>query len=350
MGRMILDNLAMESILDIRSDQPPKDQLHYLDIVLESTDANRGTLIQKLYVDIISKSNIDFGKIPDSKGDLTKYEYYKEIESSIIALNTLAGNSPKSDELIMLNKLYDMIISLRSDYEFGYKFDIELIKLTYNIAVMSLYEMINICIMEYANYLRDVKGIEFGFKKIKKKDLIILRGVKSLLRSYENGEWQKTVSQFKKDPKNAFGLNTVLSFANKISGINLSRQNGGINGSIGAGAIVAISAVSIILLLLAVRMLIYFFYSTAAKIDNYVRIQREFLEVAIAKDPGDNTKALKKQQDMLNTFENISNFIENRILKNDNDTKRALSESNKENFNKADFTSVGIGGSDIELF
>jgi hypothetical protein len=102
-----LDNLALEAFVDIRNDQPPKDRLHYFDVVLESSEDTRGTLIQKLYVDIISKSNIDFGKIPDSKGDLTKYEYYNEISESIGALNKLV-DSAKSDELAMLNNLFDI--------------------------------------------------------------------------------------------------------------------------------------------------------------------------------------------------------------------------------------------------
>jgi len=347
---MALDPLALEALIDIRNSQPPKDRLHYFDVVLEG-DTNRGTLIQKLYVNIISKSNIDFGKIPDSKGDLTKYEYYKEIESSISALNLLSEGRQKSDELELLNRLYDMIITLRSDYEFGYKFDIELIKITYNIAVMALFEMINICIMEYANYLRDVKGIDFGFKKLKKKDLIVIRGVKSLLKAYDNGEWHKTVAQFKKDPKNAFGLDVVMKFANKVPNAVFKKDaNGNITGQLTTGAVVAASIVSVILLLLSIRMLIYFFYSASAKIDNYVRIQREFLEVAMSKDDGNNPKSLKSQEKMARFLDGVSGFIENKIFKTDKDAKKALDDSNKENFSKAEFTAAGADGTDIVFF
>jgi hypothetical protein len=349
MSNILLNDLAMESFVDIRNDQPVRDRLHYFDVVLESTDSNKGTLIQKLYVDIISKSNIDFGKIPDSRGDLTKYEFYKEITSSIDALNQLT-DSAKSDDLTMLNKLYDMIITLRSDYEFGYKFDIEFIKLTYNIAVMSLFEMVNVCIMEYANYLRDVKGIQFDFKKMRKKDIIIVRGVKSILKSYENGEWAKLMSQFKKDPKNAFGLTDILAIANKIPGMDLQRDaSGAISGSLGTGMTVGLAIAGVIAVLLALRLLIYFFYSSAAKIDNYVSVQREFLVIALAKDTSGDAKSIKKQENMLHKLEGISNFIQNKIFKSDNDTAKALSDSNKDNFSKSDFASVS-GNSNIELY
>ena len=65
--RYLLPDVVMESFYDMRNSQPPKDRLHYLDVVLEGSVESNATLLQKLYTDIISKSNIDYGQIPDSQ-------------------------------------------------------------------------------------------------------------------------------------------------------------------------------------------------------------------------------------------------------------------------------------------
>jgi hypothetical protein len=216
---------------------------------------------------------------------------------------------------------------------------------------MSLFEMINVCIMAYANYLRDVKGIQFDFKKIKKKDIIIVKGVQSLLKSYNNGEWNKIMRQFKKDPKNMFGLTDAIAMANKIPGINVSNSaTGAISGNISTGATIGLSVLGIVLLLLSIRLLIYFFYSRAAKIDNYVSTQKEFLSFDMSNDNG-TEKGVESRKKMLNFLDRTSSFIENKIFKADNEAKKELSVSNKDNFNKSDFDKAGINNTDkIELF
>ena len=329
-----LNQMAMESFRDIMNDQPSKDKLHYIDIVLEATNnAAKGALTQKLYTEIISKSNINFGKIPDSKGDLTKYEYYKTLNDSIDALNQILEGA-QLEELAMLNKLFDMVISLRSDFEFGFKFDVEIIKLTYNTSVMSLFEMVNLCIMAYTNYLKDTSAISIDFGKVKKNDLLVTRSVASLLKLYENGEWAMILKQTKGDPSNLLGGLVSLDTVSKAVSVSKPVQ------------VIA----ALIALLLSLRLLISLYYSSAAKIDRYVTTQKDFLALAIVNDTDNTDKSLTRQHKMLSKLESISNFIEVHILKSDSDAKKALTQSNKENFKKEELIGAGFGSGEINLF
>ena len=132
-------DIILENFNEMMLAQDAKDRLHYIDIATEAalSPAGKSKLIQQLYVDIVSKSNIDFGKIPDSKGNITAYAYYDPMYRSIAALNQLFADK-KVDELDLTNKLHDMIITCRSDFEYGYRYDIAIIQNNFSRPVSSL--------------------------------------------------------------------------------------------------------------------------------------------------------------------------------------------------------------------
>ena len=348
--KQLLGEPAMESFCDMRNDQPPKDRLHYFDVVLEGSTETNAALIQKLYVDIISRTNIDFGTIPDSHGALTKYKGYKLMAESMDNINKLY-EGVISEEVTMMNKLHDMIIACRADYEFGYKFDIEIIKITYCVAVMTLYELINICILAYTRQMRKNGKIEFDFVKVKKKDVIVIRGAKALLKSYESGQWTRMVQESKKDPslmKMAPAPATEASFFGTKT----------LGGAVSAGAamlskvptpiaVIGIGLVAFVAVLIAVRALVYFFYHNASKFNDYIRTQKDFVDAAVKTEvsEGESSEVIDRHSKIAGKLEGIANFIEVRILKTNTEAKKDLSETNATNYSKSEFQqSVGFGG------
>ena len=380
MSVMNLQNLVsepvMESFYDMRNAQDPKDRLHYFDVVLEGSAETNAVLLQKLYTDIISRSNIDFGTIPDSQGALIKYKEYKLMSQSMSHLNELYEGT-SSEELTMMNKIHDMIITCRKDYELGYKFDIEIIKIAYCTAVMTLFELINICILDYTKKLRSDNGISFDFNKVKKKDMLFIRGAKSLLNAYENGQWNTLMTEIRKTPmkysssiaSEAFAPDALFDMAAK--GVNAAKP---VLGKIAKSKAVAtavkattmastvasktwgflslpIKIVTVaIAILMAIRTLIAVFFNSAAKMKDWLHIQKEFVEANVRQEMEEgkvSNNVIEKHKKLADKLEAIANFIEIRIFKTDIAAKKDIMESNKDNYNKSDFTNpkFGFGGS-----
>jgi hypothetical protein len=340
---MITDDVVLESMNDMRLAQPAKDRLHYFDVVMEGTAESNAIILQKLYTDIISKSNIDFGNIPDSRGNLIKYTGYSLMQQSMGLINQLF-QGVASDEVTMMNQLHDMIISCKKDYEFGYSFDIEIIKLAYCLAVSSLYEMINICILAYTKKMRSDANIEFDFSKVKKKDVLILSNTKSLLKSYTSGQWGKMIAALKKDP-HMLDTEVANEAAGSIFGQKVSFGEGvkAVVGSIQkipkAIAIPVAIVAALISLLFIIRNLIYIFYSGSIKIKDYAKTQKEFVDLAIQqeKEDGEPDVIIKRHTKLSERLSSIANFIEVKILHTNQKAKDELATSNKENYNAGDF-------------
>lgn len=346
-----LGEIAMEHMVNMRAAQET-DKLRYFDTVLEGTVESNAILLQKLYDDIISKSNIDFGAIPDSKGCLTKYKEYKLITSGIDYINQLFEGT-YAEEVELMNKLHDMIIVCRKDFEYGYMREIEIIKLTYCTAVYALHEMINFCVLLYTKQMRQNAGIQFDFRKTKKQNILLLRNVKGLIRSYNSGQWATIMEGFRKNP--TLGIpSSPATEAGPISIIVDSKNTGEMisSGMKTAWAFAKnipspvkwiIGAIAIFLL---IRALIYYFYQAARGVKDEIRSNKEFVDFAIVqeREEGAPDKVISKHTKLSERLESIANFIEVKILKQNAAAEKELTESNRSNFQASDFKNPSFGG------
>ena len=327
-NNFLVDDIVIEGLTSLFNDQLPSNKYKYMEIAKESVlnPEGKSKMIQKLYADIISKSNIDYGKIPLSKGNLAGYEYYENLSQTLSILNSLLEGK-NVEELVLTNKLHDLIITCRADYEMGFKFDIEFIKLTYNTLVMTLYDMINLCIVAYVDYLKEVKQVEFHFKTFKRSDRMVIKAAKDFIKSYEKGEWTRIIAYFKKNSSNFVGsLLTIATIPSPVA--------------IGGGIILGVIA-----LLFSIRTLIYLYYSSAMKINQYIKVQSEFLKVSIDNTTGDSN-SLDKQKRLLENLNSITSLIETKILKTEKDASNEIKESNSTKFTPQELKdtndSVGI--------
>lgn len=331
------DPVVLESFVEMRTAQPPKDRIHYFDAVLEGTQESNADLIQKLYTDIISKSNIDFGSIPDSKGNLVRYKEYPLMQQSMDRINLLFKGKA-SDELKLMNQVHDMIVNCKKDYEIGFTYDIEMIKITYNISVLTLYELINVCILSYTKQMRENAGIKFDLGKVKKSDNIVLKNAQSLLRSYQSGQWAKIITQVKKD-RSILQVNIPATEAGAAVAASSFGTMFKAAASFAAGHIPLMIVVALIGIFLGVRKLIYFFYSGSAKVKDYVDVQKEFVNATMNSEKLENVdeKVINKRSKLLDKLDHITRFIEGKIFRTNQKAKEELTKSNIENFHKPSF-------------
>lgn len=349
---LITDEVVLEGLYQMRQDQPTKDRLKYGDIVFEGSTEKNAILLQKLYTDIIAKSNIDFGSIPDSRGNLVKYSGYPLMQQSMDRINVLFSGTP-SEEVTLMNELHDMIVSCKNDFMYGFSMQNEFVKVTYNTSVMTLYELINLCILSYGKKLRNTKGIDFEFGKVKKKDLIVMKNAKSLIKGYKNGQWNTAMKAFRNNPGL---LNVSPATEGSLFGKDATLGEGiksivDAVGKVPALIKVPLMAIAAIIgLLIVIRGLITLFWTGVVKLRDYTKVQQKFVDITIRteEDEGADEKTLKFHQKVSSKLEDISNFIEVRVLKSDSEAKSEIRKSNADNFQASDFTDAGFGG-DVEF-
>ncbi len=333
-------DIIVESLVEMSLDQPPADRRHYVEEVLESSinAAGNAKLIEKLYQDIMKSSEIDFGKIDDSKGDLTKYKYYEPMSRSIEILNDLAkGANGSISVLDTMNKIHTILLEGRDDFVFGYKFSVDLIKYIYEILVMTLYELIDCGISEVADYLKNTSQITIGTnnKRIIKRSNRVISNANKFIKSYETGQWSIVMKSFKKNSSQLLGGMEAALGGSAIATFLAQ-------GSVGIiGAIIGIFA--------AIRGLVFVFYYGKTKISDYAKNQAELIKANIAADADQSSNAIEKQRKMATRLEKIADRLNGVKRRRDAEVDKAIVASNKTDYTKTELTASNSIMDDFEL-
>lgn len=324
------NSAVMEAFQELRLDQDVSDRAKYLDLAMEAAASPNGQLLNKLYRDILEHSDIDFGKVPDSKGDITRYYYYNQMADTINVLNKLTAGTPLEDSANMklMNRFHNMILNLRGDFEFGFRSGSDFLKITYNLYVMTLYELIEVCLCDYTDYLKETVKSDNGTKsKRVAKSRMVVENALGIMRYYEDGTWKKIMTQMRSDGGNFLGLQDIdWSGAAGILGKHptLVKVVGGIG----------ITIAAIIAILWAIRKITYYFYSSRQKFSDYATSQAAILKANMSSEKEADAYAAQKK--ILDSLENAAAIADARIDRTTKAAEKAIHESNKEKYAPAE--------------
>lgn len=339
-GEYVVPDYAAEGLIEIRNDQEAKDQFKYLSVATEGINnpESRVKMVSKLYEDLMKHGNVDFGPIPVCKGDLTKYKYHKDIVEQIKRLEALIGND-YCKEFELTQKLYNMIIGSRADFEYGFKFEVELIQFTFNTCVLALHKMIDISIAKY------IKGattqplttgaatpVNYANSKGSYENLLIVQGVAGILKIYDKGEWTEMINSFKRGRNNWLG--TIGAVA-KSAGL-VTTGAGGVGVALTTSGAAVAGVVALIGFIIVLRKMVYVFYSSAYKLDESIKRNRQFVEYTLKNSIDQSTSAVIKQQHILNFYDRVHDVIETKIFAENVKAVKELKEQNKARFTIAD--------------
>lgn len=322
----------IDEFMNWRLLQEPRDRINYLDVVTEAMEGTgtRGQLIQKLYNDCLKKATFDYGKIGNSKGNVTKYEHYDKLMATRDCLVELTSGSVV-DTLQAFDKLHNILIESRADFEMGYKFNIEFIQLTYKTLVLSLHQLIDMSISEVTDYLRDALQMQLsGGKPVVRTQLnsIVITNVNAFIKSYEKGEWAKLMSGFKRDKQGFMGA--------VVAGVIA-----------GGPATVALAIGGILIgILLMIRGLIYFYYNSKTRLRDYAESEAAILKKHIELEADKNSSAVDKQKKMLDFLEGLRDLSNGRNRKSEEAAQKDLANANREMSSPTALTTVS---DDFEL-
>lgn len=323
------DSFIMENFRNMMMDQIGRDRIKYIEIATEaiSSPSSQAQLLDKLYKDCKKIETIDFGKIADSKGNVTKYAYYDIIEDMIEIFESLGGGD-SLENLTIIKKLQTILLNNAPDFMYGFRVNNDAIMNTYNLMVLTLHEMTSVCIIDATEFMRAKVKKGLSPAKLSKKNLMIVSIAKGFIREFETGQWS-TIMKFYKSQGKDIKVNTKPEPkpANEVFTELIALP---------IGAIVILALVSLFFI---IRLAVFYFYKTAGKVNGYIKENVEILKANVSVDNGVNMSEIEKQQFLLRKMENVSDMIEYRIYKIDKEAKAEVAKSNRENFSPKELQS-----------
>lgn len=359
MNEFYSNEIILEAFQEMQADQIGRDKIGYVDAAMEAiaNPSAQATIMNKLYKETQKIDEVDFGKIPDSKGDITKYVYYDQLYDCIELINELMKGN-QTENIVAMNKLHQILLNARADFVFGFKVNNYIVTSMYKVMVANLHEMIDICIVDVTEYIRNNLNMSMD-KKSMKKARWVTSNVKNFIKMYESGQWNTLIKYMRtnasKKAYEAMALEAegdVLpqqKSALDLMNMGTSAFNKFKGGITAAGDLIkqapdAFKAASapvkglaivgiIISALMIIRAGIKYFFLGVANISKNLRNQAALLKSATKSDSEDQT-GYGFRKKILNTMEKVSDVIDYKILKMEKEASKDMAESNRSEFSR----------------
>lgn len=259
------------------------------------------SLTRKLYDHITRKiTDIDFGGIPDTKGDITKLDNYNEMLECLSVIGSIMVSNKQDTHAIDTIKLAIYNIESRKDkFELAFKLKNELPIIIYSTMTLAVVSSISLLISSSIEYIKlpNSEDFEISLNKtsLKKTDQgLMFNNLDKFNKSCAKGDIDNVIDALNKsNAKNLLGGLEVYMLLNV--------------------AIVATLALNIIPLM---REIIYFFYYSRVKLSDYLSLQSDLLQMNMYNldskeeiDPEEKEKIKEKQSKIVNLFKRLSNAI-----------------------------------------
>lgn len=271
------------------------------------------SLTSKLYDKIVEKcDDIDYGEIPDTKGDITKLSKYHDMKETISIMHDLLKEYKQDTGPVdELSVAFANIESRKDLFERAYRYNSELPIAMYCNVVLAIITGISYMIATCIEFIKDPGSENFRIaldktSYAKTKDHLIYSTLKSFNKTCANKDFDKAMEAVLKASTKNFAGGAIL---------------GGI----------AIGLIGVILVLIPVlRELIFLFYYMRMRVSDFFDIQADLLqmnaysiEANTTLDKDEQKKIMAKQLKYVDRFRKISNTFAI-------DVKKAEASSDKE--------------------
>lgn len=256
------------------------------------------TLTSKLYDNIVTKAaEVDYGDIPDTKGDITKLpQYDKLVECLDLLKNIIKEYRQDPGPIEEILTALDNIASRKTMFERAYRYDIELIQVMYCNEVLSIISGVSYMIATCIEFIKTPKEDTFttvldsmAYKKA--KDHLIYTNLRKFNQSCAKGDFDKACDYLiSQRTKNFAGL------------------------TIGASVAGGIAAVALILNIVPImREIIFFFYWARTRVSDFLDLQADLIQMNAAtvngSDKENSAEISTKQMAVSQMFRNTANKI-----------------------------------------
>lgn len=258
-------------------------------------------LSNKLYKMIVEKvDSIDYGEIPDTKGDVTKLSKYDKLRECHEILRGIFHQYKESEEPInTITNALDNIENMKDIFVGAFMARAEFPKSVYNSTVLGVIMATSFMIATCIEYIKSPKkeGLEIVLNKTgiaKVKEHLVYENLKNFNDACRKGDVENALRPFVQNKTRGFVMTAAL----------------------GLKAVLVIGGV-VIAILPILKDLVYFYYSSKARVSQYFDLQAKLIEMNAAelKDnthittQDDKAAVIRRQLAIADTFHKISNFL-----------------------------------------
>lgn len=288
-------------------------------------------LVAAMYKSAAEKySMIDFGDIPESKGDIDRIKKIDEIEETIKTIEEIMNKTNSGttlNEIETVKKSMSVLRSYKREFSTGFIQDKAMAIMTYNSIVLSIYAQLDYCMKVVIDYITTPNAtIDNSRKSFSNSQTdVIVDNLNKFNTSANNGE----LSKF---------FDSVLTKDNFIGTIGLASVSG-----VAIGAAVLVAAITIIPI---TRELIYFLYNLRMNISDFFNRQANFLEINVAElrsgsgNINNRAKVIKNQERKIAQFRRTADRFEVNFNKANAKTKKELQQKISTDTLKASVNSI----------
>lgn len=316
MNRDIWNSIVKENM-----DISDRNTLKVMTTINES-DQNQvvANLANKLYESIVSKvTDIDFGSIPGSKGDITKIPNYHDICTCLTTIRDLLIENRQSTEAVdIIFSSIEYLKRLRPIFEKGYNIECELVIITYNTISLSIVSASSILLSSMIEFIKDPNSGEFQIclSKIKKqnsKDGLLFKNLNKFNKACSKGEIEKSFDAILKAQRNIkeSGVITEGIFSGILSTITILSL---------ATCIIPIIH-QLINMLMCLRQRLSDYFSVESDI---IKLNAEHINYDYSKSEESRKKIIEKQMKIADNFKSFSNKLAIKVTKAEAEAKKEI--------------------------
>lgn len=262
-------------------------------------------LTSKLYDKIVKKcEDIDYGEIPNTKGDITKLSKYEDMKETIVILHDLLKEYKQdSGPVDELSVAFSNIETRKDLFEKAYRYNSELPMVMYCNVVLGIITGISYMIATCVEFIKDPGTNTFQIALDRNsyrrtKDHTIYNTLRQFNKACSKGDFDKAM--------NAVMTSQARNFA----------------GAAVIGGVAVGTAATILILIPILRELIFMFYYARMRVSDFFDIQADLLTMNAYSIEANNefTKQEKKeiidrQLKFINAFRKIANVISFEVKK-----------------------------------
>ena len=291
-------------------------------MVLEDAESPiRRKTVETLYKNTIDKSHVDFGDIPKSRGDISKYAGYKSLTDTLGAIRLLSKEDsayqPINNHVTTVSTAINNILQNRNLYMEAFSTKNEILMLEYNTFTYACVEAVTAILYQFADYMKTPSSPEIsaGFKNTKyRADLFFVEQLQTYNKLKASGKYQKYLAEMIRNGKENFALTTSF-----IVGVT------------------AIATTVMLSIVPVTRKIIYVIQNSRGRLAECLELQAYFLEInasylkahPVKGDVKKTKEVLKKQEALRLKFLRLADKLRVKSIKSEELAKKTLEEEDR---------------------
>ena len=290
------------------------------------------SLTSRLYNNIVNKmDDIDYGTIPDSKGDITKIYNFDKLTECVSLLSDIAKEFKQDTSAMDTVSLAISNVETRKDlFERAFKFDCEIPQMTYNNIVLSIISSVSLLIATCIEFIKTPNKDTFDIvldkvSYAKTKNSMLFNTLKKFNKICANNNFDKSMNNIIKEKVNSGYSEGAITLGAGIA------AKIGIGIAIGAIALVVIKNLFDIL-----REPVYLFYALRVRISDFFDMQADLIQMNVYNLQNNNTMdeekkehIIAKQLEHAERFRKYANTFEVKVKKAESNAYKELTQDSK---------------------